>query len=50
MCVCVCIKWFAFAEDYKMDFVVDMYVLKAVSEVLNGKMMVKTWNYVLLKD
>ncbi|CAI9786896.1 unnamed protein product [Fraxinus pennsylvanica] len=27
-------------EDYQMDFVVDMYVLKAVSEVLNGKVMI----------
>lgn len=32
---------FSLAENYEIDFFVDMYVSKAVSEDLNGKLMVK---------
>lgn len=34
----------ALAEDYQIKTVVDMYALKAVSEVSNGKIMVKHWD------
>lgn len=36
---------FALAEDYQMEIFVDMYALKAVSEISNGKVMVKHWDY-----
>lgn len=32
---------FAIAEDHHIEIVADMYALKAVSEVSNGKVMVK---------
>lgn len=34
----------ALAEDYQIKTVVDMYALKAVSEVSNEKIMVKHWD------